>query len=63
MKKKEDGIETVDTELIFKKEQIIKSKMFEESKDILGVILNNNEKYSLEDVKKKIEIFKKGGCK
>lgn len=55
-KKKEET--TVDTEQEkFKKNQLVKSTVFQDYKDILNVILDNDTNYTIEEVKEKIEEF------
>lgn len=56
-KKKEET--TVDTEQEkFEKNQLLKSTVFQEYKDILNVILDNDTNYTIEEVKEKIKEFK-----
>lgn len=55
-KKKEET--TVDTEEKFEKSQLVKSTVFQEYKDILNVILDNDTKYTIEEAKAKIKEFK-----
>lgn len=56
-KKKEET--TVDTtQEKFKKNQLVKSTVFQEYKDILNVILDNDTNYTIEEVKEKIKEFK-----
>ncbi|MGP1599168.1 hypothetical protein [Peptoanaerobacter stomatis] len=43
----------------FTKEQLIKSKKYEDKRDILNVILKNDELYSISKVDEMIEIFLK----
>lgn len=55
-KKKEEN--TVDTEQEkFEKNQLVKSTVFQEYKDILNVILDNDTNYTIEEVKEKIKEF------
>lgn len=57
-KKKEET--TVDTEQEkFEKNQLVKSTVFQEYKDILNVILDNDTNYTIEEVKEKIKEFQK----
>lgn len=55
-KKKEET--TVDTEEKFTKSQLLKSTVFQDYKDILNVILDNDTKYTIEEAKAKIKEFK-----
>lgn len=55
-KKKEET--TVDTEEKFEKSQLLKSAVFQDYKDILNVILDNDTKYTIEEAKAKIKEFK-----
>ncbi|NLG90108.1 MAG: hypothetical protein GX494_13030 [Clostridiaceae bacterium] len=49
---------------MFTKKQILKSKVFTHiEKDVLSVILNENEKYTIEQVKNLLEKFKEGKVK
>lgn len=54
-KKKEET--TVDTEEKFEKSQLLKSTIFQDYKDILNVILDNDTNYTIEEVKEKIKEF------
>ena len=49
---------TVDTEEKFEKSQLLKSTVFQDYKDILNVILDNDTKYTIEEAKAKIKEFK-----
>ena len=49
---------TVDTEEKFAKSQLLKSTVFQDYKDILNVILENDTKYTIEEAKAKIKEFK-----
>lgn len=57
-KKKEEIITEVAQEK-FGKEQLLKSVIFEDNKDILNVILEDDSEYTLEEVKERIKEFKK----
>jgi len=49
---------------MFTKKQLLKSKVFTHiEKDVLNVILNENDKYTIEQVKKLLEKFKEGKVK
>ena len=52
-KKKEKVIEK------FEKQQIVNSKKYNKHKDLLQAVLNNDERYTTEEVDKKIENFMK----
>jgi len=60
-KKKEET--TVDTEEKFEKSQLLKSTVFQDYKDILNVILDDDTKYTKEEAKAKIKEFKKEEAK
>ena len=57
MPKKEN--ETKKEDVKFTKEQILKSKKFKNRVDLIRVILQDNESYTLEEVKKEIDKFMK----
>ena len=62
MAKKKDEIvqENKESEdILFTKEQIINSDKFEDKKDVLNVILKENEKYSINEVLELIDEFLK----
>ena len=44
----------------YTKEQILSSKRFADRKDIVGVVLKDSVKYSIDEVEKHIEDFMKG---
>lgn len=44
----------------FTKEQLISSKLFKNNKDILNVLIQDNEEISIDEVQKRIEKFRKG---
>lgn len=44
----------------YTKEQILSSKRFADRKDIVGVVLKDSVKYSIDEVEKRIEDFMKG---
>ena len=46
-------------EVIFSKEQLIKSKTFVQYRDLLTVIINDGEKVTKQEVNKRIEAFLK----
>lgn len=47
----------------FSKEAIINSKTFKQSKDALNVLLDDEKKYSIDEVKKLLSDFMKGKVK
>jgi hypothetical protein len=47
----------------FSKEQIISSKRYKDNRDIVKVLLNDNEMYSFEEVDSLINKFMKGKVK
>ena len=51
--------EVAETEPIFDKEQILKSKRFKESVDLVGALLVSGKSYTLTEVDGLIEKFKK----
>lgn len=58
-KKTSEGVETALTmETSFTKEQLLKSHKYSKYKDVLNVVLEDKE-YTLSDVDKEIERFKK----
>ncbi len=57
MPKKEN--ETKKEDVKFTKEQILKSKKFKNRVDLIRVILQDNECYTLEEVQKEIDKFMK----
>ena len=57
MPKKEN--ETKKEDVKFTKEQILKSKKFKNRVDLIRVILQDNESYTLEEVQKEIDKFMK----
>ncbi|MGP1488397.1 MAG: hypothetical protein ACTTIX_04280 [Peptoanaerobacter stomatis] len=59
-KKKMDNEENINIDTDeFTKEQLIKSKKYEDKRDILNVILKNDELYSISKVDEMIEVFLK----
>lgn len=48
---------------VFSKEQFVSSKMFRDDKDIVNVVMNDNEQISKNELNKRIENFKKGKVK
>lgn len=44
----------------FTKEQLISSKLFKNNKDILNVLIQDNEEISIDEAQKRIEKFRKG---
>lgn len=48
---------------VFTKEQLMNSKTFIDDRDILYVVINDDEKLSNDEVRKRIENFKKGKVK
>lgn len=57
MPKKEN--ETKKEDVKYTKEQILKSKKFKNRVDLIRVILQDNESYTLEEVQKEIDKFMK----
>ncbi|MBP3542680.1 MAG: hypothetical protein J6J86_00470 [Lachnospiraceae bacterium] len=47
----------------FTKEQILSSKKYRDSRDLLQAVLEDSSTYSLEEVEKKIEDYRKGKVK
>lgn len=43
----------------FEKQQIVNSKKYNKHKDLLQAVLNNDERYTTEEIDKKIENFMK----
>ena len=54
---KEKNEEKID---VFDKTQLISSKLFKNEKDILSVVVKDNEQISIDEAQKRIENFKKG---
>lgn len=54
---KEKNEEKID---VFDKTQLISSKLFKNEKDILSVVVKDNEQISVDEAQKRIENFKKG---
>lgn len=50
---------TANKKAVFSKEQLIKSNSFAQYRDLLIVIIQNNEKISKDEAKKRIETFLK----
>ena len=46
---------------LYKKEQILQSKKFENRKDLIEALLQNDELYTLEQIESEIKNFMKGG--
>lgn len=44
----------------YTKKQIVNSKMFAKNRDLLNVLLSEDEKYSKQEIDEKIENYKKG---
>lgn len=52
------------TEIVtFRKEQLLKSKKYEEKRDLLNALLETGQEYTLETVDELIEKFMKEGVK
>lgn len=62
-KQKVNEIEYKEEVKVFSKEQYTSSKMFRDDKDIVSVVMNDNEQISKEELNKRIENFKKGKVK
>ena len=60
-KKTEEVVEVVETPVSYTKAQIYKAKRYMNKKDIVTVMLKDNERYTFEQVDKLIEQFLKGG--
>ena len=60
-KKTEEVVEVVETPVSYTKAQIYKSKRYMNQKDIVTVMLKDDERYTFEQVDKLIEQFLKGG--
>lgn len=54
-KKKEKSVNEI--EILFSKEQILKSNKFKDKRDILSVLLEDDKKYKLSDVESMIVDF------
>ena len=54
-KKKEKSVNEI--EILFSKEQILKSNRFKDKRDILSVLLEDDKKYKLSDVESMIVDF------
>ena len=65
-KRKKAGVmqeDTKKTENRFSKEQLISSARFQERKDIVNALLNEEELYTIKDVEEKIKNYMKGEVK
>ena len=61
-KKKTDVVEVeAPKSVTYTKEQIYKARRYMNKKDIITVMLNNDERYTFDQVDKLIEQFLKGG--
>jgi hypothetical protein len=58
-KKVEEAVKTVELEQQFNKEQIVKSKKYRESADIVGALLRDGEAYTMEQVESLLDDFMK----
>lgn len=58
--KKEKAKNEVVVENKFTKEQLISSRLFRSNKDILNVLIKDNEELSKNETQERIEKFKKG---
>ena len=64
MTKKNETVETVEEVVSkFNKQQIIKSQRYQKHRDLLTVLLKDNEQYSYEDIEAMIDNFMKGTVK
>lgn len=54
------GVKQVD---VYNKDQLISSKLFMNEKDILGVLIKDDEKISIDEAHARIENFMKGKVK
>ena len=63
MAKKKTDVDTVEapTSVTYTKEQIYKAKRYMNKKDIITVMLKNDERYTFDQVDQLIEQFLKGG--
>ena len=60
-KKTKEVTEVIETPVSYTKEQIYKSKRYMNKKDIVTVMLKDNERYTFEEVDVLINQFLKGG--
>ena len=59
-KKKDETLEEIiPEEVVFTRDEILKSKRFENERDILNILLMPGERYTLSQVKTMIEDWKK----
>lgn len=56
------GVKEVE-ETVFDKDQLVSSKKFMSNKDVLSVLIEDGEKITIEEAKKRIENFMKGKVK
>ncbi len=68
MKKEEKEMKKTDVReakemATYTKAQVINSKAYKEKKDILNVLIKDNEKVILEEVNKRVDEFMKGGVR
>lgn len=60
IKKEENEEETVVKKIKFTKAQLVSSKKYSASRDIIQAVLADDKMYSIEEVENEIEKFKKG---
>lgn len=53
------GVKEVE-ETVFDKDQLVSSKKFMSNKDVLNVLIEDDEKITIEEAQKRIENFMKG---
>lgn len=58
--KKEKNIDEVVSKDTYSKDKIVNSKKYANQKDLVNTLLNDDKKYTLDEVDKLIEKFKKG---
>ena len=60
-KKQTKDVEVIETQVSYTKAQIYKAKRYMNKKDIITVMLKDNERYTFDQVDELIEQFLKGG--
>ncbi len=59
-KEKNNKTKEKDDEYKFTKKQLISSEHFKNNKDVLSVVINDNEELSIKEAQERIEKFMKG---
>ncbi len=62
-KEKSNNLKEVKEKVLYTKKQIIQSEIFKDRKDLLNVLIKDDESLALDDVNNRIDKFMKGGVK